>query len=126
MPSKTLVMIYDQDDNKHGEISVMENPQKAARLVETLLEAGFARERIRVFTGDEMGLQVTHRPVVALVEGGAPPTGETTEEAPASESETEQEEVAAPTKAEREELTVASSVPFIKDGVRFSTAFRPA
>jgi hypothetical protein len=128
MASKTLVMIYDQDDSKHGEISVMESPQKAARLVETLLEAGFERDRIRIFTGDEMGMQVTHRPVVALVDGGAKQTGETVEEAPAApEPEAEPEEVAAaPAKSEKEEVAVASAAPFTKDGVRFSSAFRPA
>jgi hypothetical protein len=127
MANKTLVMIYDQNDAKHGEISVMESPQKAARLVETLLEAGFERDRIRVFTGDEMGMQVTHRPVVALVDGGTAPAGETQEEAPAApEPEPEQEEVAAPAKSEKEEVAVASAIPFTKDGVRFSSAFRPA
>jgi hypothetical protein len=126
MPSKTLVMIYDQNDTKHGEISVMESPQKAARLVETLLEAGFERDRIRIFTGDELGMQVTHRPVVALVDGGTASTKETPEQAPAPEPEIEQEEVvAAPAKSEKEEVAVAAA-PFMKDGVRFSSAFRPA
>ena len=128
MSGKTIVMIYDQDDNKHGEISVMESPQKAARLVETLLEAGFERDRIRVFTGDEMGLQVTHRPVVALVNGGAPAAqpSETSEEAPAApEPESELEEVLQEVKSELHEVAVASA-PFTKDGIRFSTAFRPA
>jgi hypothetical protein len=126
MASKTLVMIYDKDDGKHGEISVMESPQKAARLVETLLEAGFERDRIRVFTGDEMGMQVTHRPVVALVDGSVSETQEEAQ-APAPEPEAEQEEVAAaPAKSEKEEVAVASAAPFTKDGVRFSSAFRPA
>jgi len=128
MSGKTIVMIYDQDDNKHGEISVMESPQKAARLVETLLEAGFERDRIRVFTGDEMGMQVTHRPVVALVNGGAPAAqpSETSEEAPAApEPESELEEVLQEVKSELHEVAVASA-PFTKDGIRFSTAFRPA
>ena len=125
MDNKTLVMIYDQDDNKHGEISVLDSPQKAARLVETLLEAGFERERIRIFTGDEMGMQVTHRPVVALVDGSAATAGETVEEAPAAQHTGSQQEVAAAPKAEKEQVAAAAP-PFIKDGVRFSAAFRPA
>jgi hypothetical protein len=140
MSSKTLVMIYDQNDTKHGEISVMESPQKAARLVETLLEAGFERDRIRVFTGDEMGMQVTHRPVVALVDGTATPASETTEDAPAQPEAPQDEVAAAPAtksekegvavapapKSDKEEVAVASAIPFTKDGVRFSSAFRPA
>ena len=126
MSSKTIVMIYDQDDGKHGEISVMESPQKAARLVETLLEAGFERERIRVFTGDEMGMQVTHRPVVALVGGAQSPESETTEEIPAEpEAEPELEEALQEVKSELQEVAVAAA-PFTKNGIRFSSAFRPA
>jgi hypothetical protein len=44
MFGKTLVVVYDQQDGKHGEISITESPQKAAHLVETLLEAGFERD----------------------------------------------------------------------------------
>ena len=126
MSSKTIVMIYDQDDGKRGEISVMESPQKAARLVETLLGAGFGRERIRVFTGDEMGMQVTHRPVVALVGGAESPESETTEEVPTEpEPESELEEALQEVKSELQEVAVAAA-PFTKDGIRFSSAFRPA
>ncbi len=121
MSGKTLVVIYDQEDDKHGEISITESPQKAARLVETLLEAGFERDRIRIFTGGEMSMQVTHRPVVALVDDGTPreQASETVEEAPKT------------TKAEPEEVLVKAAskdaaAPLTKDGVRFSQAFRPA
>ena len=122
MSSRTLVVVYEQNDEKRGEITIVENAQKAARLVETLLEAGFERERIRIFTGGEMSIQVTHRPVVALVDGGqpaAPASSETTEEAPkASKAEIEAEAVLV--------KAVAKDAPLTRDGVRFSQAFRPA
>ncbi|MFB3093980.1 MAG: hypothetical protein ACE1ZN_06215, partial [Dehalococcoidia bacterium] len=54
-------------------------------LVETLLEAGFERERVRVFTGSEMEAQVSQRPKVELVERGLD------EPAPADDSPTEGE-----------------------------------
>ncbi len=69
MADRIIVLVTERDDEKHGEISVLESPDKAARLVETLLEAGFEEQRIRVFTGHEMEMQVTQRPVVALVTG---------------------------------------------------------
>lgn len=125
MSSRTLVVVYEQNDEKRGEITIVENALKAARLVETLLEAGFERDRIRIFTGGEMSMQVTHRPVVALVEGGDSPSAEP--------SETATEAVPKTTKAEVEAEAVLvkasakdANAPLIRDGVRFSQAFRPA
>ncbi len=125
MSSRTLVVVYEQNDEKRGEITIVENAQKAARLVETLLEAGFERDRIRIFNGGEMSMQVTHRPVVALVDEGDSPS-----RAP---SENVTEVAPKPTKAEIEAeavLVKASArdapAPLIRDGVRFSQAFRPA
>src|SRR3990172_12939023 len=67
---KIIVLVSDKGDSKHGEVSVLDDPKKAERLVETLLEAGFEPERIRVFTGRASEFQVSHRPVVALVAEG--------------------------------------------------------
>ncbi len=66
---KIIVLVCDKDDSKHGEITIMDDPQKAERLVETLLEAGFEKDRIRVFAGRTSEFQISHRPVVALVDG---------------------------------------------------------
>lgn len=131
MSGKVIVLVSDLDDAKHGEISIVENAQKAARLVETLLEAGFEQERIRIFDGTEMSMHVTHRPVVALMGAGLDEDDRhsrraeraQTEEALA-EAEGEPEEAAPKAKAELVEEVAA--VPFVKDGVRFSTLFRPA
>src|SRR3990172_12330557 len=103
MSDRAIVMIYDQDDQKRGEISVVDNAHKAARLVETLLEAGFEQERIRIFTGAEMEMQVTHRPVVALVGNEVPEeTHEQAIDAPV-EHEAQPEEALPPAKAEPQE-----------------------
>ena len=72
MTTKFIVLVADRDDPKHGE-------------VETLLEAGFERERVRVFTGTEMEAQVSQRPKVELVERGLD------EPAPADDSPAEEE-----------------------------------
>ena len=60
---KIIVLVSDRGDSKHGEISVLDDPRKAERLVETLLEAGFAEDRIRVFTGQASEFEVNHRPI---------------------------------------------------------------
>lgn len=131
MSDKVIVMVSDLDDGQHGEINVFEESDKAARLIESLLESGFEQERIRVFHGDEMEMHVSHRPVVALVgadqEAGAAPQAkqDASEEESSSEEEPELVAAAAPAaKAEiREEV---AQTPFVKDGVRFSSLFKPA
>jgi hypothetical protein len=71
MDEKIIVLVSDKDDSRHGEISVLDDPQKAERLVETLLEAGFDQNRIRVFNGRLSDFEVSHRLVVALVDEGS-------------------------------------------------------
>jgi hypothetical protein len=121
MSESVMVIVADPDDAKHGEINVVESPQKAARLVETLLEAGFDQTRIRVFSGTEMDMRVRHRPVVALV---------TSEEAAErieaeAEAETEARPVASNVKAESHREAIIAE-PYQRNGQKFSTAFRPA
>src|SRR3990172_3244659 len=85
MSEPVMVIVADLDDAKHGEINVVESTQKAARLVETLLEAGVDQGRIRVFSGGEMDMRVRHRPVVAIVSGNEAAANVETEEEVAAE-----------------------------------------
>ncbi len=66
MSDKFVLVVSDENDRKHGEISVLDTAHEAERLVETLLEAGLDQERIRVFTGSESEFATTYRPVVSL------------------------------------------------------------
>ena len=123
MASKILVLVTDRDDSKHGEITVLDDPRKAERLVETLIEAGFERERVRIFNGAEMDIQVSHRPVVSLL--GDPEPGdesETVAEAPVEEQEVQPilEESVDTDSEEQPEPAIA----YVQNGVRFSTLFR--
>ncbi len=70
MSEKIIVLVTDRGDSKHGEISVVDDPHRAEKLVETLLEAGFEQDRIRVFAGRQSDFEVSQRPVVALVGEG--------------------------------------------------------
>ena len=115
-----MVIVADLDDAKHGEINVVESPQKAARLVETLLEAGFDQGRIRVFNGAEMDMRVRHRPVVAFVTGDD--AAESAQDARVSPAE---QPVASGAKAETRKEAIAADL-YQRNGQKFSTAFRPA
>ncbi len=110
MSTKVIVMVSDRDNAKRGEITVADSPRTAAHLVETLLEAGFQQAQIKLYSGDETGMRISSRPIVALVDGSSAPT--------ALES-VEPDETAE--KSADEEAT-----PFVKNGVRFSSLFRPA
>lgn len=75
MANQIIVLVTDRGDPKHGEITVLDETEKAERLIETLLEAGFEQERIRVFTGNDIPMKVSYRPVVEIpgelrVDGG--------------------------------------------------------
>ena len=127
---KIIVLVSDKGDSKHGEVSVLDDPQKAERLVETLLEAGFEPERIKVFAGRASEFQVSHRPVVALVAEGeegepqARPESGAHEAVPvtASAETTPAAEVSAET---GEEEAVAAGAE-VASPVRFSSLFRSA
>ena len=80
MSKTTVVVVYDGDDLKHGEVAAFDSPESAERLLESLLEAGFGTDRIRVFDADELAMRVSYRPVVAL---GEEQPGEPASEAPA-------------------------------------------
>lgn len=117
MPSKVIVMVADNEDGKRGEITVLEDAHKAEVLIETLLEAGFQRERIRLYTGEATDIEVNYRPVVALVDGE--------DESPALESPPPREPVTAAAPAEEPApAQEQQAAPFVKDGVRFSSLFQ--
>ena len=119
--TRIIVLVTDRDDPKHGEITVLDDPRKAERLVETLLEAGFDNERFRVFTGAEMDMQVTHRPVVSLLGEDAPAEGE-----PQAEEDEAEPEPEAPPQESEETGEEEAATPFVQNGVRFSSLFRGA
>ena len=50
MSEQVMVIVADLDDPKHGEINVVENAQKGARLVETLLEKPASTRRASAFS----------------------------------------------------------------------------
>ena len=122
MAQRMIVIVTDLDEPAHGEINVVDSAREAARLVETLLEAGFERDRIRVFVADEMDMQVTQRPVVALVRNGATAKSPTVAQAPAQSRQAVAVEA-------RQEVSgrvqaYAAEPPYYRESARFSNVFR--
>ncbi len=68
MSDKFVLVVSDDKDGKHGEISELDTAQETERLVEALLEAGFEQDRIRVFTGSQAEVVTVYRPVVYLID----------------------------------------------------------
>jgi hypothetical protein len=119
-----IVMVSDREDGRRGEITVADDPRTAAHLVETLLEAGFEQDRIKLFSGAETEIRVSTRPVVALVddESPAPARRQIAPDQAKSRSHPEAEQLAAP--REEEWKSEVELTPWVKDGVRFSSLFR--
>ena len=111
MSNQVIVLVEDDGNPSHSEVTITDDSKQAERHVEVLLEAGYERERIRVFVGTEMQMQVTHRPVVALTGDGV-----STDEDP-SEDLIEGDEAGA---AEGKD----AAEPFVQNGVRFSSQFK--
>ena len=135
MDETIIVLVSDKDDSEHGEISILDDPQKAERLVETLLEAGFDERRIRVFNGRSSKFEVNHRPVVALVDGSSQGTrrpaveGKSRDgkvEERAAEVEVAQSRIQEPPKDEMTEEAEAPATAEVAAPVRFSSLFRSA
>ncbi len=76
MAASTIVMILDLDDPKRGEINVVNEAAEAERMVESLLQSGFAQDRIRVFSATGLELKIVHRPVVTFVESNGQTVGD--------------------------------------------------
>ena len=72
MPSldtKVLVITENLNDSERRDIAILNGFAEAERLIGTLLQAGVTQERIQVFAGTELEMEVTQQPVVALAEG---------------------------------------------------------
>src|SRR3972149_5017257 len=48
---KIIVLVSDRGDSKHGEVSVLDDPEKAERLLATLLGGGLGAGGVPVFSG---------------------------------------------------------------------------
>ncbi len=134
MLNKVIVMVSDLDDASHGEINVLDGPELAAHFVETLLESGFAQERVRVFGGDELQMQVHQRPVVSLISSvrgrkEEAPKDDEEVETPTPPARPQQEQVAASRTVSARARAVMDEIaaqPFMRNGVRFSSQFPSA
>jgi hypothetical protein len=137
MSDRIIVLVSDLDDASHGEVNVLESHDQAAHFVETLLESGFEQERVRIFGGDELQMQVHHRPVVSLLNQNPNQNGRgqkddlgQDETSPQSQLNEEEEEAIRATPAPRVarslEYEEAEAEPFVQNGVRFSSMFKPA
>jgi hypothetical protein len=130
MSNEVIVLVSDLDDANHGELKKFGSQEEAARLIESLLESGFETKRIRAFNANKIEMHVSHRPVVALVGGersaAVDSEPEPTVEEVTESSEPEQELVAVGATAKAEIRQEVDPKPFVRDGVRFSSLFKPA
>ena len=130
MANSVMVMIADKDNAKHGEMKVLSGPEEAASHIQSLIESGLEQKRIRAFYADRMEMKVSHRPVVALVDGdrslATEPECVSNDDRIESRSEEPVLVTAGALPARPEIRQELAAQPFVRDGVRFSSLFRPA
>lgn len=134
MSGRIIILVSDLDDGSHGEINVLDSAEQAAHFVETLLESGFEQERIRIFGGDELAMQVRHRPVVSLTSPDQTQNGSGRKEEVRNEASQPQQVEDAPVarviaqapRAQTLQFQEVAAEPFVQNGVRFSSMFKPA
>src|SRR3990172_5847725 len=76
MSTKMIVLVGDKEIEGSTEITVVDTAEQAERLVETLLEAGYAAARVRIFAATENGFATTYRPVVSFLAEDDTPAAE--------------------------------------------------
>ena len=64
---KVILLVTDVASPSHGEIQEFTDPEAASREIETLLESGYEKNRIRVFA-NEFDVAVAYRPVVTIAD----------------------------------------------------------
>lgn len=109
MVPRYLLFLADEKSPEKGEISFFDDAGEAATQAESLLEAGYEQDRIRIFSSDEMEMHVAHKPVVSLT--GADSGATDSEEASANTDDNGASEG-------------QGEVPGVKDGVRLSSMFK--
>ncbi len=119
MSDKFMLVVSDEGDGKHGEISVLDTAHETERLVETLLEAGFEQDRIRVFAGSQAEFVTVYRPVVSL----ADEANQTTEPARPPSDQVEPEVVEVGAKAKREPVEMHTGDGDARPESRLSSVF---
>ena len=63
---KIILFVADRADPKMGELMIIDDAKKAESTIEGLLQTGYDREHMRVFSGTPSEVSVTQRPVVTL------------------------------------------------------------
>lgn len=124
MTSRTLILIDDGDGSGRVQFLEFADGHEAEQRLEQLIAEGIPQESIRAFTATELEMQVSHRPVVSLNGGSASQSAPAPEVAPVTANSQSQDgdpagqDAAAPADGDGES-------PMIRDGVRFSSLFKP-
>ena len=83
---KVILLVTDEANPSHGEIQEFGDPEAASREIETLLESGCEKDRIRVFA-NESEVAVAYRPIVTIAATTGVLTGKLSENLPQANSE---------------------------------------
>jgi hypothetical protein len=124
MTARTMILVSDGDGSGRVQMLEFADGHEAEQRLEQLLEEGVPQESIRAFTAVELNMQVTQRPVVSL-NGGASASGTVAASEPAPTSANSQVQQGGAVEPEIPSTAAESDPQGSRDGVRFSSLFKP-
>ena len=85
MSTKVIVLVDDKETEGSTKMTVVDTAEQAERLVETILETGYAAQRVRIFAATQNEFVTTYRPVVSfLAEDETPAANNARRQTPAA------------------------------------------
>lgn len=124
MGARTIILISDDDGSGRIQLLEFANGHEAEAHLEQLIADGVPQEAIRAFNAVEMQMQVSHRPVVSL-SGGASGEAAAAPEPAAATANTQVQDGEAVAQGAAAAAEGEGDTPMIRDGVRFSSLFKP-
>lgn len=124
-----MILIDDGDGSGRVQLLEFSDGHEAEQRLEQLIAEGIPQESIRAFNAVELEMQVSHRPVVSLNGNGSggepsaaaqPAAVDANSQTP--EGDAVQQDAASVAEGEGEG---EGETPMVRDGVRFSSLFKP-
>jgi len=128
MSTKYVIIVTGENDDNCETPKLVDDIREAEYIIAAYLEKGFTRESVRLLAGNDIPFVVTNKPVVSAFDGHSEDATDREDQVPAVSSELLCD--AAPGDGYIRPRGVwepvgasAEEAPYMKDGMRFSTAF---
>ena len=128
MSNTYVIIVTGENDGNHETLELVDDIREAEYIIAAYLEKGFTRESVRLLAGSEVPFIVTNKPVVSAFDGHEDDETARDDQEPAVSSDLLCDAAAGdgyirPRGVWEPVGASAEETPYMKDGMRFSTAF---